>query len=299
MRATVILAVCISVSAYAGGGRGGGGSHVGSAPASRGFSSSVHAPTMAAPAQHSGGHAYNPGGPGQSQNHVFQGLGGYQTTIHSSPGAVPPVASPAPRPPPGREGDRHEHRHHRGDGFSGYYGYGYGYGYRPYGYGYGYYGYGAYGSYYPYGGYYTYGGGYPPGYVTNGDYSYPAGYQGEGGVYVDPNNPEDRELMGEQEPEPADESAGPGQLYEVAPQKEEPAPAVQPQVKAAPVKPAKPEREPDVFHWVDEDGVDHYSTNLPDEARGKATKMGYDGSLVSWTPVTTEEAKQQKPAQQK
>jgi hypothetical protein len=40
---------------------------------------------------------------------------------------------------------------------------------------------------------------------------------------------------------------------------------------------------PDVYHWVDADGVDNYSTSVPPEARAHATKVGIRLSGVVWT----------------
>jgi hypothetical protein len=40
---------------------------------------------------------------------------------------------------------------------------------------------------------------------------------------------------------------------------------------------------PDVWHWVDDEGVDNYSTSVPPEMRNRATKVGARLSGVVWT----------------
>jgi hypothetical protein len=58
-----------------------------------------------------------------------------------------------------------------------------------------------------------------------------------------------------------------------------PAPAVTPDptpapIAAVPAVEAKPHTPgPDVYLWVDEDGVTHYSTNVPDAYKAKAKKL--------------------------
>ncbi len=290
MRAA-ILAVCISLTAFAGGRGGGRG---GFTNGSRGSIS----PSNAAPHQ---GHAYRGGaGGGSTHDNVFQGIGGSPAQVHATTGQ-PAAPVPGHGASQGHDGDRGQHHHHNGYGNGGYYGYGnggyYGYGgYYDNGYGYGGYGYGGYGYGYVAPGYsYDPNGSYPSDYDFGSNQTgNSGGYQGQGGTYVDPNNPDDGELTGEAEAEPVDENAGPGQLFEVShdqPAAAEPAPAAQaPAAQPQAAKPAHPEKEPDVFHWVDADGTDHYSTDLPADQRGKATKMAYDGSLLSWTPVTSAEA---------
>jgi hypothetical protein len=263
MRAAIILAVCFGLTAFAGGPRSGNG---------RGFTNPY-------------GGSINPGPTPRPAPVTHASPRWTGPKLHSAfGGPAAPVAPPAPSA---------QHNHH-GHGHAGYGAYGFGVG--PYGYG-GFYGYG-----YGYPMAYTYYPGatypdYPPEFGYRSDYEErPDGYQGQGGTYVDPNNPDDGDLVGEEEPPLADENAGPGQLFEVAPnanaQAEEPAPAPAPAAKkgAKQAAAAKPEQEPAIFHWVDADGTDHYSTDLPADQRGKATKMAYDGSLLSWTPVTSAEA---------
>jgi hypothetical protein len=40
---------------------------------------------------------------------------------------------------------------------------------------------------------------------------------------------------------------------------------------------------PDVWHWVDDEGVDNYSTSVPPAMRSRATKVGARLSGVVWT----------------
>jgi hypothetical protein len=52
-------------------------------------------------------------------------------------------------------------------------------------------------------------------------------------------------------------------------------PAPAPEVPAAPVAPPAPSGPPkEVYHWVDNDNVHHYSTSVPPEWRAKAEKVG-------------------------
>jgi hypothetical protein len=44
---------------------------------------------------------------------------------------------------------------------------------------------------------------------------------------------------------------------------------------------------PAVYHWVDEDGVDNYSTTVPPEYRSKATKIGGQLSGIVWSAPST------------
>jgi hypothetical protein len=48
----------------------------------------------------------------------------------------------------------------------------------------------------------------------------------------------------------------------------EPAPVAQPAVEQKPHTPG-----PEVYMWLDEDGVTHYSTNVPDQYKAKAKKL--------------------------
>jgi hypothetical protein len=279
MRIALIITCGLSLTAYArggGGGHGGGGSHGGGGFHGGGSSSGFHS---------GGGHHYNGSGPGQFNTPYPHGM--HTRSPPLSNGSFGSTGRPAHGFSDGSHGARHYNSRYYGSGWGGYYGYGAGYYYYP--------GYGYSNGYYSYPGGYGYGTTeyYPPG--SGYSEAPPDGYQGEGGTYVDPNHPDENEAA-ENDAEPGEQN-GQGQLMEVspspapvqpAPQQVAPPQKVQPAPKAQ--APAAPTKEPDVFHWVDEDGVDHYSTQLAPEAKGKATKMGYDGSMLSWTPVTTAEA---------
>ncbi|MBX7102034.1 MAG: DUF4124 domain-containing protein, partial [Myxococcaceae bacterium] len=57
-----------------------------------------------------------------------------------------------------------------------------------------------------------------------------------------------------------------------------PAPVAVAPLPPPPPEPVKPElpRTPgnDIYRWVDADGVQHFSTKVPPEQKGKATKVG-------------------------